>query len=845
MATLDVSLYSYYKEENFYNSDTGVTYAFGGITSPGTGGTTIYNDGSVNISGTPVDNQIAIWTDENTIEGSTNLMWDGDLSVIGDTSITGYLGINTTPTSEYDLNIDGVGSVASFWINSAVNPGYFVRTPSPISSSPYASQVNKLDIGTDNRLTTGPFTYYRFENLDGDKNIGAIGFIPDGSISSGKFQVYTYKENSRELQLELSKEGNLQIAGTINVKGNTYLNDDVSIGDDLYVLDNTYMYDNAYMYSSAYITNEVSLGSNLTVQGNANIHGYITDPTTTYVSGFAGAGYKIYEDPTGIYRAAFDHLTVRRSMKVYEMIINQVRASRGSIWVSDVADVSTVQSSVAHDYLIVLDTDDGNLPNPFEDDDLLLCQKWNGRDIRYYALQVYNSSTGQFDAVRLDGSDDPSTGDVLVRIGNATDSDRQGALYLTASDDNAPYIDILDEVDTYSLANKTKARLGKLTGITDASFGGALSGHGLYSNNAYLKGNLYATDGVFNGTVYANDGVFNGSIIAGDGSIANWSIKDGMLEYKYEGSSVVRVIADQAGIPTGFQLYRADGDINTGDAKLVQAGNLYQMGNSMTPSHEYGFQVKKRVSGGYDDLIWIGDSSALIAGWNFDEESIYTGTKKITDGYSTNGITLAGNGGIHAPDFYINSDGSVAARNITLETREDGTYNRKLRIEDYNIYETGVAANSTLQINYKGYGGGSSYYRDTHIGNGRNVNILECDGGTETLGGEINAKTQINFYGRHIYPASSHSSSLTLGEDDPMCICTNTSSITVTLPHVANDGETYFVKRGNTGAVTVAASSIRNMAGFDVSTISMGTQDGIQFIWNGTLDTWLLLGMTN
>ena len=42
----------------------------------------------VDASGTPVDNQVGIWTDANTLEGSSNLTFDGtDLTVGGDLTV--------------------------------------------------------------------------------------------------------------------------------------------------------------------------------------------------------------------------------------------------------------------------------------------------------------------------------------------------------------------------------------------------------------------------------------------------------------------------------------------------------------------------------------------------------------------------------------------------------------------------------------------------------------------------------------------------------------------------------------------------------------------------------------
>jgi ACT domain-containing protein len=79
-------------------------------------------------------------------------------------------------------------------------------------------------------------------------------------------------------------------------------------------------------------------------------------------------------------------------------------------------------------------------------------------------------------------------GDVLVRVGNLIDKDRQNTIYLTSSDDGAPYIDFktgMNEPD----GGKVKVRIGNLSGITDNVLG-TLSGNGLYAENVYLKGKI-------------------------------------------------------------------------------------------------------------------------------------------------------------------------------------------------------------------------------------------------------------------------------------------------------------------------------------------------------------------
>jgi len=52
-----------------------------------------------------------------------------------------------------------------------------------------------------------------------------------------------------------------------------------------------------------------------------------------YASGFAGSGFQIDRGitHTGETSAEFDHLTVRGTMNIYELLIHQIRATNGSI----------------------------------------------------------------------------------------------------------------------------------------------------------------------------------------------------------------------------------------------------------------------------------------------------------------------------------------------------------------------------------------------------------------------------------------------------------------------------------------------------------------------------------
>lgn len=223
--------------------------------------------------------------------------------------------------------------------------------------------------------------------------------------------------------------------------------------------------------------------------------------TPNFISGFSGYGWRVDVNNSN-YTLHVDNLVVRKSMTVYELIINKIRATNGSLWVSDAAELFDVE------YLWEDDTykcwvDVGSAPyvsQPFVVNDIVRCQVWTGTGIKYYTGEVIEVEeiVGYFFVIALiDATGVPEVGDVVVRVGNTNPaSNRQGAVYITASDSGAPYIDVLDGVSSMSFEGKTKVRLGKLSGITDSDFGSnPLEGYGLYSSNVYLKGKLVIASG--------------------------------------------------------------------------------------------------------------------------------------------------------------------------------------------------------------------------------------------------------------------------------------------------------------------------------------------------------------
>lgn len=248
--------------------------------------------------------------------------------------------------------------------------------------------------------------------------------------------------------------------------------------------------------------------------------------------------------------------------------------------------------------IYVVDFDDDEIP-VFKPGDIVRCQKWDNQNIKYYdaivlapiglhsfAIQLAKSVFDKYTKVSYDEkgniseivekyndnlydrtdwtpSDDDldyegepvqeeeeikkklatvEIGDSLVQVGNIKpDSGRQNAIYLTSSDDQAPYINILSDLNRpdYSVLYKipkydeegnpitkkdeegnfveyefeytktTKVRIGNLGGIIDYTFPADKQprGYGLYGQNVYLTGNFYLNNGKSVVNV-SQDGVF-------------------------------------------------------------------------------------------------------------------------------------------------------------------------------------------------------------------------------------------------------------------------------------------------------------------------------------------------
>ncbi len=225
-----------------------------------------------------------------------------------------------------------------------------------------------------------------------------------------------------------------------------------------------------------------------------------TITSQNFVSGWAGSGFRLLADTnsSGKWKLEIDELTVRGTLSVYELLARQIRASNGNVFISDIGKVQSIYS----DTVIVIKDVIGNGVCALAANDLIKTQRFDNdgtsiRNVEATVNIIYPPGTLGLSDVVVSVAYNTAThfqaGDDVVRVGNTTNTARQASIHMASTDANAPFFDMINGVNSWgawAAAAKTKLRIGNLGGITDASFGGALSGYGLYAQNVYLKGNF-------------------------------------------------------------------------------------------------------------------------------------------------------------------------------------------------------------------------------------------------------------------------------------------------------------------------------------------------------------------
>ena len=245
---------------------------------------------------------------------------------------------------------------------------------------------------------------------------------------------------------------------------------------------------------------------------------------TDFVDGFTGHGFRTWKE-NNLWHVTTDFLTVRQQMKVFELLIQKIRSTGGSIVVSaangKIKNVSEASISTQDDtWLLTFEQD-----TDFAAGDIVRVQSFKGlgtqagsyenrvwwgivagvttlNNEKVIAINKSIWNTGSFSS--------PQDGDDVVQWGNTgVTSGRDKLMYLTAAENDKMGICMYEDVNTIGSNGKLTLKIGDLSDVVDQTFGGQLSGWGLYAQSVYLKGDMELPGG---GTVTQKFEVANGKL---------------------------------------------------------------------------------------------------------------------------------------------------------------------------------------------------------------------------------------------------------------------------------------------------------------------------------------------
>ena len=423
-----------------------------------------------------------------------------------------------------------------------------------------------------------------------------------------------------------------------------------------------------------------------------------------FSSGFTGSGWSI--DNTG--HLSVGSATIRGTLSVFELLIQQIRASNGAIFVTSSAKVDTSSGLSASDDVGTITFEDPNNNNicPFADGDIIMMQRvkpglspgTSGNIIKKLVYEVDGNPNGKTITVKNAGynnTSSPSTGDDFVRIGNTGDTaNRDGVLYLTSDDDESPFIDIKASINSYSEWNSSspKVRLGKLDGITDTDAG--LNGsqselYGLYSDNVYLKGHISASTGSISNSVTiggtaastVKSGAASGATAQQNGSaktagtVGGWTINSNNIT----GSNIVMSSSGNIAVSNGYSLN------NDGSASFSN-GNITFATNGDITSTTYLVERTRLFGGGEDGVVRIHTQAGDGNSGSTNQDSWYAVDNADGTRVLLNQGAVSGNGAhwyqladIYATDFTVRSGTVLYPRGFRIFckgtlTVESGAY---------------------------------------------------------------------------------------------------------------------------------------------------------------------------
>lgn len=208
-----------------------------------------------------------------------------------------------------------------------------------------------------------------------------------------------------------------------------------------------------------------------------------------FSEGALGAGFRMYIDHRGHAVIEADDITIRKTAKFFELIIQQLKHQGGMVIYSAGAMECTGVEELENGYKCYFDTKDGQIPNEFVVGDQARCNRFNlaTTTAKYYWRLVTAVGADYIILSKTDcdtGSAAPEAGDNIIQLGHRTDRNRQSAKITTTIDSNSPRDDYYEGINSYDLTGKNVTTVGVKDGRV-----------GVWTQNGEFVGRVTITGG--------------------------------------------------------------------------------------------------------------------------------------------------------------------------------------------------------------------------------------------------------------------------------------------------------------------------------------------------------------